>query len=111
MVKSSIKLYTGGFMANNNYSDDEIIAALITAGVLVVFGYGTYRIIKSIGSYKSGTIVSYNEVVKLEQNYSSPNQQTTSVEEELCYPHGNPITNSYYGWCPDCEADDYFWDD
>lgn len=81
--------------------EDEVIGILVGLGILVVAGSTIYRIIKAIGGYKEGEIVSAGEAVAIAPYIP------TSVKPEPpstidCPKHGEQPKCGYCGGCVEC---------
>jgi hypothetical protein len=56
---------------------------LLKLGVIVLVGYGAYRLIKSIGSYKAGQVINTNE---LSEVFEEPNESSHIDSNTQRYP-------------------------
>ena len=108
-------------MSNRPYDEEAFIQSLVTAGVIAVTIYGTYRVIKAIGSYKSGEIVSQSNVAELKREIPIRYESNTfSCEKhgtiKICPDCGKDCVicspGDYTSWkCEDCSNNDWYFDD
>lgn len=107
-------------MANND-DDEEFIKGLIIAGFVVIVAGGMYKLLKAIGSYNSGTVISYDKVADLkpkishtyESNTFSCKFHSTTAICPRCKKDCLKCNPSDYtkGVCVDCGEDDRITDD
>jgi hypothetical protein len=106
----------------DNSDEDETILALISLGILAVAGIGLLKVLKSIGSYRTGEVVSTTQATTL----PIPDRERTrkyghcpihGAESEQCqddfhYDKSNRcmecnggVGDEFDRWCENCDWD------
>jgi hypothetical protein len=81
-------------MSNNN---DDAIAALAGAGIIVLTGYGIYKFLQQFGEYERGETITRKEAVTLSTYAYS------SRHHKFC-PHNDPVLCSSCRDCIECSG-------
>lgn len=87
-------------MANQDFDDDEV-KVLITAGVLAAGALiGTYIVLKAIGSYKEGQVITENETANIKPNIQTEIRSSSNYRYGTCSECGDTdvaLCNRYSG--------------
>jgi hypothetical protein len=81
-------------MSNNN---DDAIAALVGAGIIVIVGYRLYKFLQQFGEYEIGETVTRKEAAALSSYVYSAGY------EKRC-PHDDPVLCSSCRECIECSG-------
>lgn len=104
-------------MAND---DDGAAVVLVSLGILAVAGIGLLKVLKSIGTYQPGTVISTAQAAILPipdrgEQYAYCSVHGSDSEQcayndysppTHCIECGGGLGHEYHRWCKEC--DDYF---